>query len=872
MVHRNALKLVLLAALPWILPAHATAQEGDEAGTPVSADEANGPPPPAEFLGYPVGADFHLAPWDTVATYLATAAAASPYLRVDTLGRTTLERPFILVTATAPANMERLEEIRADQARLADPRTLSDDDLNGLLEQQPSVVLIAHNIHSTEIASSQGVMELAYDLVSDDELRGYLDDVIVLLVPSVNPDGQQMVVEWYRRTVGTPYEGSNLPWLYHHYVGHDNNRDWFMLTQVETQLVNDLLYERWFPEVVYDVHQMGNGGARFFVPPFDEPANPNLDPLVVRMISLFGLQISADLEAAGKPGVINSQGFDLWWHGGLRTAPARHNMIGILSEAASARLASPVFQEPDDLESQPDRSIAYPDPWPGGWWRLRDIVDYQMIAARSVIGLAARQRRALISNFVEMGRRAVEAGASDPPYAYVIPAEQRDPGSTAAMLEILRRGGVEVHRATATFTADGIQHTAGSWVVRMDQPYRAHAKDLLERQLYPDLRLYPEGPPDTPYDATGWTLPLQMGVESIEVRAPFEADLELVSGPIGPPAGHIDGNGSTYLLDNHSNAANLAVHRVLAAGDSVVLLTRPLEAAGRSWPVGSIALSGPAVGATLGELAQTEGLSARAFSGPVNGRRVLPPRVGLYQSWTASMDEGWTRWVFDTWDVAYTTVQDAELRAGDLRERYDVLILPDLSAEAIVEGRRRGTVPAEYAGGLGDVGTAAIREFVDEGGTLICLDSSSDFAIEALDLPVRNVRPSAAERRSGETFYAPGSILAAEIDSGHPLGFGMPAHTAIYYDNSAIFETERGGKRVAVVARYPDEDQLLSGYALHADFLRGKASLLEVARGAGRVVLFGFRPQHRGQTHETFKLLFNAVYRGGLEPAEEAEG
>jgi hypothetical protein len=353
------------------------------------------------------------------------------------------------------------------------------------------------------------------------------------------------------------------------------------------------------------------------------------------------------------------------------------------------------------------------------------------------------------------------------------------------------------------------------------------------------------------------------------VRAPFEADLELVSGPIAPPAGRFDGDGSTYLLDNRSNAANLAIHRILAAGDSVVLLTRPLEAAGRSWPVGSVALSGSAVRATLEELAQSEGLSARASSGPVSGLLVLSPRVGLYQSWTASIDEGWTRWVFDTWDVAYKTVHDAELRAGDLRERYDVLILPDLSAEAIVEGRRRGTVPAEYAGGLGDAGTAAIREFVERGGTLICLDSSCDFAIDALDLPVHNVRPSAAERRSGETFYAPGSILAAEIDVEHPLGFGMPVKTAIYYDNSAVFETEGGGKNVAVVARYPDEDQLLSGYALHADFLRGKAALLEVARGDGRVVLFGFRPQHRGQTQETFKLLFNAVYRGGMqEPTE----
>jgi len=869
MGHRRRLTLVLAALLLLAppLPAQQAAPAQQGTATPPVVDS---PPSPGEFLGHEVGADFQLAPWDTIIAYLARVSAASPYLRIDTLGRTTRDRPFVVVTATAPTNMARLDDIRAGQAMLADPRGVSDAELKRVSASQPAVVAIAHNIHATEIASSQGAMELAHALITDAELRAYLDDVVVLLIPSVNPDGQQMVVEWYRRTVGTPYEGSRLPWLYHHYVGHDNNRDWFMLTQVETRMVNDLLYQRWFPQVVYDVHQMGNRGARFFVPPFDEPANPNLDPLVVRMISLFGLQISTDLEAAGKAGVVNGERFDLWWHGGLRTAPSRHNMIGILSEAASARLASPIFQEIDDVNRQPERGIAYPNPWPGGWWRLRDIIDYQMIAARSVIGLAARQREALISNFVLLGRRAVEAGASEPPYAYVIPADQRDPGSAATMLEILRRGGVEVHRARAPFTADGIAYPADSWIVRMDQPYRAHAKDLLERQQYPDRRLFPDGPPDAPYDAAGWTLPLQMGVESVQVTAPFDAELELEGGHIQPPAGRIAGSGSAYLLANRTNAANLAVHRALAAGESVALLTAALDVAGRSWSAGSIALSGGSVRGILEELARSEGLSAQAFSGSITGRRIVAPRVGLYQSWTASMDEGWTRWVFDTWDVSYATLHDAEIRAGELRDRYDVIILPDLSASAISEGRRPGTVPPEYAGGLGDVGATAVRKFVEAGGTLICLDSSCDFAISELDLPVRNVRPSSAERRSGEAFYAPGSILAAELDTDHPIAYGMPSETALYYNNSVIFQPENeGDERVRIVARYPDRDQLLSGYALHPEFLSGKTALLDVQRGTGRVVLFGFRPQHRGQAHETFKLLFNAIYLGAMGEPEQ---
>ncbi|KPK81487.1 MAG: hypothetical protein AMS25_06225 [Gemmatimonas sp. SM23_52] len=855
--------LAVLAAAAVL--AHTSWLAGQETSRAPSAPLA-----PEVYLGHPVGADFRLVGWDSITGYFNLLAEASPTLRVDTIGRTTHGRPFVVATVTAPDNMRRLEQIRLNQAKLADPRKLEDGELEALLPSQPAVVLIAHNIHSTEIASSQEVMELGHALITDPVLLEALESVVVLLIPSVNPDGQQMVVDWYALTLGTPYEGSSMPWLYHPYVGHDNNRDFFMLTQVESRLVNDLLYARWYPEVVYDIHQMGNRGARFFVPPFDDPANPNIDPLLVRLISLFGLQMATDLEAAGKSGVVTGEQFDLWWPGGLRTVPARHNMVGILSEAASARLASPIFQEPGAADRQPEYGISYPNPWPGGWWRIRDIVDYELIAARSVIGLAARERRQLIRNYVQLGRRAIEAGDNEPPFAYVVPASQRDPGTAATMLELLRRAGVEVHRAVNPFQADGVEHQAGDWVVLMAQPYRAHAKDLLERQRYPDLRLYPGGPPDTPYDAAGWTLPLQMGVEAREARTPFQADLRLETGTIRPPAGRLAGAGPAFLLTNDTNAANLAIHRALGGGGQAAFLSEPLEAGGRRWPVGSVVLSGPRVRDQLAELAASQGLSAESFSGSLTGYRLAALRVALYQPWTASMDEGWTRWVFENWDLPYRTLHDAEVRAGDLRSRYDVIVLPDISARSIIEGRRPGTVPAEYAGGIGDAGIAAIRTFVREGGTLVCLDESSDFAIEQLGLPVLNVRPTSPEQRTGSVFYAPGSILAVRMDPTHPLGFGMPDETAVFYSNSAVFQAE-GAANVTVVARYPETEQLLSGYALYSEFLGGKAALVEVSSGAGRAILFGFGPQRRAQSHETFKVLFNAVYRGALSGPQQLE-
>ena len=823
---------------------------------------------PDSFLGFTVGADFRLADWDSITAYFYQLAAASPAVRVDTLGATTLGNPLTVVTVTAPENMARLDEIRANQAKLADPRKLVDGELDALLESQPTVVLIAHNIHSTEVASSQGVMELAYTLITDPKFEDALRQVVVLLIPSVNPDGQLMIVDWYRRTLGSPYEGSAMPWLYHHYVGHDNNRDWFMLTQAETQLINDLLYERWFPEVVYDVHQMGNRGARFFVPPFDDPLNPNLDPLVVRMISLVGLQMSVDLEAAGKSGVVNGERYDLWWHGGNRSTPTRHNMIGILSEAASARIASPIFQEPAQVDRQPQFGSGYPNPWPGGWWRARDIVEYQLIAARSLIGLAARQRRQLISNYVEMGRRAIRAGEEEPPYAFVVPATQPDPGSAARTLELLRRAGVEIHRAGEAFEVDAIEYSEGSWIVFMAQPYRAHAKDLLERQRYPDRRLYPGGPPDSPYDVSGWTLPLQMGVEVVAVMEPFEVTARLETDSVRAPPGSITGAGSTLVVDYAANAANLAIHRALESGVEVTVLAEPRELGGHLWPIGTPVLEGDGAREILDELAQREGLSALATSADFRRNRLSPIRVGLYQSWAASMDEGWTRWVFETWEVPYRTLHDAEIRNGDLRERYDVIVLPDLTSLAIVEGRKPGTVPAQYTGGWGDAGIAAIRAFVTDGGTLVCLSRSSGFAIEQFSLPIRDVRPDTAAQRAGTAFYAPGSILRVELDQSHPLAYGMPLETSVYYSDSPVFEVEVDAADVTSVAQYPESGQLLSGYALHSDFLAGKAALLEARYGAGRIVLFGFRPQHRGQSQETFKILFNAIYRGTL--AEEA--
>ncbi len=798
---------------------------------------------PATVLGFEPGTDSVLADWSQISGYLNGLANASPFVHVDTLGRTTLNRPFQLVSVTSPTNHARLAAIKAVQRRLADPRTLTPAGLDSLRRSQPAVILISNNIHSTEIASSQMGMTLVWRLATEPRLQALLDSLVVLVIPSMTPDGLDTTVAWYRRYKGTSYEAGPLPWLYHKYVGHDNNRDWFMVTQAETRLVTRMLYKEWFPEIVYDVHQMGNAGVRLFVPPFIDPVNPNLDPSIIAGINLVGGTMASALYDAGLTGVAHQLTYDLWWHGGFRSTPTRHNMVGILTEAASARLASPVTLTPAQLR-QPPQGVNHPAPWTGGTWRMGDIVRYELIAALSLVELASRTRGAVIDRFVRAGQRQIEMGQAGNPFAYVLPPVTRDAAARATLANVLLAGGVEIQRATAAFTADGREYPAGTLVVPMAQPFRAHAKDLLEPQAYPRI----EGRP--PYDVAGWTLPYVMDVPAVVVQAPFTANLVAVDS-VTPDQGRITGTGDVFVLSNSSNAEATAIAGLLQSGQFVT-------------PAGdSIVVHGPRARDILAAYAARHGFNVRAVRGrPTRtaATRSRLPRVALYQPWTANMDEGWTRWVFEQYGISYTTVHDSDVRAG-LAGRFDVLVLPDESAERIESGLDSTRVPAAYAGGLGTAGVAAVSAFVRGGGTLICLDGSSNFAIQRLNLPVTNVLAGEASGPQVSRFYAPGTIFGVLLggsgvtrDTSVVL-LGVPDSAKIYFESSAAFDVRSPGRTLAT---YPAEP-LRSGYVQNGERLVGKAALAEVPVERGRVILFGFRPQFRGQPHGTFKLLFNAV-------------
>jgi len=753
-------------------------------------------PTPESYFGHEIGADRTVLDWDKVVSYFHALGQNSDRIRIEELGKSTEGRPFIAAILAQPETLRHLDRSQEIQRRLADPRQTSPAQAEPLFAQGKAIVLITCSIHASEIASTHTAVEFAYRILTEDKprFREILKDTIVLLVPSLNPDGVDIVTQWYRKTLGTPAEGTDPPQLWHKYVGHDDNRDWYMFTQVETRLTVSRLHNVWHPEIVYDVHQQGPYASRLFVPPWMDPTEPNIDSILMQETNMMGTAMASDLTAAGKTGIAINAIYDFWTPS--RHYQAFHGGMRLLTESASARLASPIDVRPDQIaESAPgykprERSWNYLEPWLGGTWRLRDIIDYQMIAWESCLYNAALHREELLRNFYRVGQRQV---ARTEPWGFVIPAHQRDPGATRNLIETLKFGMVEVGAA-----ADS------SALISMHQPYSGWAKALLERQHYPEEHLYPGGPPKRPYDVTAHTLPLLMGVDvqplpqPVAVAGEWRAP-ERGSGPRLPAA-----DTDSWKMLNDAWNQGRAMWRDPASGDF------------------------------------------SAVSAP-GWKMLRRPRIGVYQSWIPNMDEGWTRWLLEQFGFRYSTIHNADIEAGGLRQNFDVIVFPDQTSKQIDSGFAKGQMPAEYTGGLGAKGAEALRDFATGGGTLVFLNHASDYAVEHLGVAATAVT-GAAE------YYSPGSLLNIHLDTHSALAYGVPAELAVWSQQSPAWET-----RLPVVARYPENGVLASGWLEGEKVIGGKAALIDAPMGAGHVVLFGMRPQYRGQSYLTFKIFFNSL-------------
>jgi hypothetical protein len=836
--------------------------------------------PPEEFFGFQMGSDRRIARWDRIVAYFRQLGEQSDRALVIDMGPSTEDNPFLLVIISSPENLRRLDELREINLCLSDARDLASDRVEPLLQQGKVVVCQSMSLHATEIGGTQMAPELAYELLSreDTETLRILDNVIFLMVPCFNPDGQIMVTDWFNRWLGTEYEGCGLPWLYHKYAGHDNNRDAFQTNLVESRYMAAILFREWKPQVYLDHHHMGSYGARFYVPPYCDPIHPHADPLIWREHSWYGAHIAYKLEEAGKSGVVNAAMFSGWGHLGFHWITAYHNITGMLTESASAKLASPLYIHHSQLrgdwrETLPsyDAQANFPHPWPGGWWRLRDIVEQQKISAWATLDLAARHRETVLRNAYLKAARQTAAGAQGTPRTYVIPRDQHDPPTAAKLVEKLLGQGIEVHVAPGALTSGHARYAAGSYIISLAQPKNGVARTLLGRTSYPDIpwTRARDGEPLRPYDTATDTMAEFMGVRVDAVDELLEGRLETVTAPLVSPVSIPSGAPHGYALDCRWNDSYAAVNRILAQGGDVHRCAGTIETAGGDLPPGCFVV--PATQADLlREVAEELHLEVGSVSREVTDvHPVARLRVGLYQGYFGgNIDEGWTRLVLEQFGFPYETLMDADIRKGDLQERVDVLVLPSASSEVMTgeleewwkEHRPNQSLPVfppEYQAGFGDEGTEAIRAFAQEGGTLVTLDQACDFAIEKLDLKVSDKVKGADRRR----FFCPGSTLRVRFDNQHPVAYGMPEEGLVLFWNGPAFDIVPSpfNDRFAVVASYPDRDLLQSGWLIGEEMLRRKAALIVAGFGEGKVVLVGFRAQHRAQTHGTYKVLFNSL-------------
>jgi len=842
-------------------------------------------PTPESFLGHRVGEDRKLAPWPKVIEYLRLVDAASDRVSMESAGTSTLGNDMPVVVLTSEANQANLERYREIARRLAHPEDLSAEQARALAAEGKTIALVTCSIHSSEVGSTQMAMEFVHEVATTEDPRmlAWLDGVILLLMPSINPDGQVMVVDWYNKQLGTPYEGGPMPWLYHHYVGHDNNRDFYMLTQKESQAVNGVLYHRWFPQIFLDEHQMGATGPRMFVPPQADPLAPEVNSLIFRTADLLGTVMSMRLEEGGKLGVGSNMIFDSYWPGGTRNTAWWKNVTGLLTEVASADIGTPLYIESGELRGgvkglpEYDRRSNFPSPWPGGWWRLRDIVEYELIATRAFLEAGAEYRQSILFNVYRMASEATARGASEPPYAWIVPAGQRDPVAATLLVELLLRHGVQVQRSDSPVTLGRQVWPAGTYVIPAAQPYRAFLLTMLRPQRYPEVIAFEGGPILAPYDVTSWSLPIAMGVEVTEADVPLSGVASSLSGITEPvwPGGDVAPAAGGHVISHAADSAFTALNRLVASGKKVFWLERPVDAEGMAGdfylPVGTMTPE------DLSRFSRELRVPVRPLEQAPKGPawRVKPVRVGLYKPWVASIDEGWTRFLLERYGFKFENLSNEQMKAAAYKGKVDVILLPAVGKDVLERGepgsaearRYWDPLPPPYAGGIGD-GGEKLKKWIEDGGTLVSLDESAEYVIDLLGLPVTNV----LAKVPAEQFNCPGSMLRIRLDPEHPLSHGLRTEEAAYFADSPAFQTSPPGGRFErhVVASYPEneKDILVSGYLKGGERLEKRAAVVDFKVGKGRVILIGFRPQHRAQPHSTFKLLWNALYLAGLEKAE----
>jgi hypothetical protein len=871
-------------------------------------------PTPEQYFGFRIGTDGELARYPKILEYFALLAKQTDRVAFEVIGKTTMGNDYALLRISSPQNLAKFDRLVEINRRLADPRGLSEADAQALAAEGKPFYLVYATIHSTEVSNGQAILHIVHRLATESSpfIREILDNAVILMVPSQNPDGQHLVIDHWYKTKGTN-NARVYPDLYHKYVGHDDNRDWFMFTQKETRMNIELVQNTYRPIISHDMHQQGPAGSRIFVPPFTDPFDPNIHPLLALGQATVGQAMASALIGEGKEGIAWLEGYDMW-------SPARQYMVyhgqpRILTEIASSggNLADPFVNPQKGRPLGPQESRwNFPVPYSKDTWTLAQQVDYGVTAALAGMSHVAKYGREWLYNFYRVHRDWVSYDKG--PFAFVVPATQRDQFATYEMLEILEFADVEIHRATAPFAAGGKQYPAGSYVIKTAQPYGAFAKTMLDRQVYPDLRLFPGGPPEPPYDVTGHTLWMLMGVTVDKAEKPFEASLELVKAvkPIVTPAPARPK--AAYLIGPESYGVFKLVAQLQKAGVPVFRAGTTFEGN----PAGTFVIPSTAASQPMVEKAAADlGLVVKGADRmpAVQGFKLKPgTKVGLWKG-AGNMPGGWLLWLLEQYGINHEVVKSQDFGAN-LNQRYDVILLPSGTSKArIVNGldpKRNDAAEWSWAYGVGDAGWAKLKAFVENGGTLLAIGSSVETARELLDLPIEKALPEAPPRfgpagaRAEESvstatvdralrdafssparlmqtlrdrvadptslFYCPGSLLQNEFDTANPVAWGMPAAWPVFFETDQAYRLRPGfGVETKVVSRYPREQILQSGWLLGEEYLKDQANVLSFRVGKGYVVTYGSQVDFRTQPRATFRLIFNALFHGPSTPVTAAQ-
>jgi len=857
---------------------------------------------PESYLGFKPGADFHLIDYEQAIDYFELLAKQSNRMIVLDMGVTSEGRRMKYGVISSAENLQQLEHYKELNKKLSLVRGVSEDAAKKFAEEGKVIVWIDGGLHGTEVAPAQLLPQLAYDLVTmEDKRTELIRDQVISLIVFANPDGMTIVSDWYMKNVGTPYEVSPIPWLYHKYAGHDNNRDSFVSNLVETQNMNIATSQVWFPTILYNQHQTAPFPARIWIPPDAEPTNPNVHPLIVRWKNLIGAAMGKAFDEANQPGAISRVHFDTWYPGYATQVVDGHNTVSILTETQLYRYATPQFFRLRDFpKAHQDltKGVFYPSPWLGGWWRIGDAVAYNWTACMAVLQTAAKYRDDFLFDKWRMGKDVIERFASEPPYGWIISLDQRDPYSTVNLINKLIINGIEVYQLETDFIHNGISYPTGSYIIPTSQPFGLFVKNLLEKQDYPDLRKYKHlwqgvvgsakisREPIRAYDGAGWTLPYQMGVDCNEISKPLKVKKKLIN-EAKLAAGAVEGSGQYIILSPSNNGSFLAVNKILNSGGRVKRATEEFTINDKKYATGAFLVeAGSIKQGSLTKILSESKIQAKRGKVTVSSTSLKKPRIALYKSWVASMDVGWLSWIFEQFAFPFDTLTNAEVKAGDLNKRYDVIVLPDQWTASIIDGHKKGTIPPDYVGGIDMDGVDNLKKFVQNGGTLVCNESSSDLAIKHFYFPLKNV----LEKVKPDSFSNPGSILKMKYNTDHPLAYGMEENGYAFFGRGYVFKTisdsvKKDQKEKAkesnkdkkskpkkpispkyikiepkTVATFPDDSLLVSGWILGEHLIRDKPTVLDVPYGKGKVILFGFNVHNRAQAFATMKLLFNAMY------------